>query len=105
MLFIVEGPTDETALSTVLSRIFSSDTVRFQVVHGDVLTQDFVGPDKMVAAVNEQIKRFRGIFTGPVTFARLSISLILTVRLSRKAQLSGRLWRGSSTPFIPILRF
>lgn len=33
MLFIVEGPTDETALSTVLSRIFSSDTVRFQVVH------------------------------------------------------------------------
>ncbi len=99
MLFIVEGPTDETALSTVLSRIFSSDTVRFQVVHGDVLTQDFVGPDKMVAAVNEQIKRFRG------NIYRLSISLILTVRLSRKAQLSGRLWRGSSTPFIPILRF
>ena len=35
MLFIVEGPTDETSLSTVLSRIFSSDTVKFQVVHGD----------------------------------------------------------------------
>lgn len=60
MLFIVEGPTDETSLSTVLSRIFSSDTVRFQVVHGDVLTQDFVAPDKIVAAVNEQIKLFRG---------------------------------------------
>lgn len=60
MLFIVEGPTDETSLSTVLSRIFSSETVRFQVVHGDVLTQDFVEPDKIVTAVNDQIKQFRG---------------------------------------------
>lgn len=60
MLFIVEGPTDETSLSTVLSRIFSSDTVRFQVVHGDVLTKDFVASDKIIAAVNEQIKLFRG---------------------------------------------
>ena len=33
MLFIVEGPTDETSLSTVLNRIFSSSTVKFQVVH------------------------------------------------------------------------
>lgn len=71
MLFIVEGPTDETALSTVLSRIFSSDTVRFQVVHGDVLTQDFVGPDKMVAAVNEQIKRFRGNIYRPGDFCKV----------------------------------
>lgn len=60
MLFIVEGPTDETSLSTVLSRIFSSDTVRFHVVHGDVLTRDFVTPDKIVTAVNQQIKAFRG---------------------------------------------
>ena len=30
MLFIVEGPTDETSLSTVLNRIFSSATVKFQ---------------------------------------------------------------------------
>ena len=97
MLFIVEGPTDETSLSTVLSRIFSSDTVHFQVVYGDVLTRDFVAPDKIVAA--------EGVFTNLVTSARLSISLILMVRLSQKAQLSRRLWRGSSTPFIPILRF
>jgi len=39
MLFIVEGPTDETSLSTVLNRIFSSSTVKFQVVHGDILTR------------------------------------------------------------------
>ena len=53
MLFIVEGPTDETSLSTVLNRIFSSSTVKFQVVHGDILTRDFTSSDKIVAAVWE----------------------------------------------------
>ena len=46
MLFIVEGPTDETSLSTVLNRIFSSATVKFQVIHGDILTRDFTSSDK-----------------------------------------------------------
>ncbi len=71
MLFIVEGPTDETSLSTVLSRIFSSDTVRFQVVHGDVLTQDFVELDKTVAAVNKQIKLFRANIYKPGDFCKV----------------------------------
>ena len=71
MLFIVEGPTDETSLSTVLSRIFSSDTVRFQVVHGDVLTRDFVAPDKIVAAVYEQVKLFRGSVYKPGDFCKI----------------------------------
>ena len=71
MLFIVEGPTDETSLSTVLSRIFSSDTVKFQVVHGDVLTRDFVEPDKIIAAVNEQIKLFRGNIYKPGDFCKV----------------------------------
>lgn len=60
MLFIVEGPTDETSLSTVLNRIFNSSTVKFQVVHGDVLTRDFTESDKIIAAVWEQVKAFMG---------------------------------------------
>ena len=60
MLFIVEGPTDETSLSTVLNRIFSSSTVKFQVVHGDILTRDFTSSDKIVAAVWAQVKEFMG---------------------------------------------
>ena len=60
MLFIVEGPTDETSLSTVLNRIFSSATVKFQVIHGDILTRDFTSSDKIVAAVWEQEKEFMG---------------------------------------------
>lgn len=58
MLFIVEGLTDETSLSTVLSRIFSSSTVRFQVVHGDILTKDFTSSNQIVSAVWEQVRVF-----------------------------------------------
>lgn len=60
MLLIVEGPTDETSLSTVLNRIFSSATVKFQVIHGDILTRDFTSSDKIVAAVWAQVKEFMG---------------------------------------------
>ena len=60
MLFIVEGPTDETSLSTVLNHIFSSATVKFQVVHGDILTRDFTSSDKIVTAVWGQVKNFMG---------------------------------------------
>ena len=58
LLFIVEGPTDETSLSTVLSRIFSSDEIKFHVVHGDVLTRNFAGTDGIKKAVYAQIKSF-----------------------------------------------
>lgn len=71
MLFIVEGSTDEISLSTVLNRIFSSDTVRFHVVHGDVFTRDFVTADKIVATVNEQIKAFRGNIYKPGGLCRV----------------------------------
>lgn len=60
MLFIVEGPTDETSLSTVLSRIFSSSTVKFHVVHGDILTQDFLSSDKIVKSVWSHVQKFMG---------------------------------------------
>ena len=59
MLFIVEGPTDETSLSTVLNRIFSSATVKFQVIHGDILTRDFTSSDKIVAAARENAETDR----------------------------------------------
>lgn len=37
---IVEGPTDEDALSSVLKQIFSSAEVHFHVIHGDITTED-----------------------------------------------------------------
>lgn len=36
---ILEGPTDEDALSSVLKAIFSSAEVHFQVIHGDITTE------------------------------------------------------------------
>lgn len=39
---IVEGPTDEDALSSVLKQIFSSAEVHFHVIHGDITTEDSV---------------------------------------------------------------
>ena len=60
MLFIVEGQTDETSLSTVLNKIFSSSTVKFHVIHGDILTQGFTSQDRIVRAVWEQVRGFMG---------------------------------------------
>ena len=34
--------------------------MKFQVVHGDVLTRDFTSSDKIVAAVWNQVKAFMG---------------------------------------------
>ncbi|GAB1477354.1 hypothetical protein MASR2M70_21920 [Bacillota bacterium] len=38
ILFIVEGPTDEDALSSILKKIFEGEgkDIRFHVVHGDM---------------------------------------------------------------------
>ena len=71
LLFIVEGPTDESALSTVFSRIFSSDMVKFHVIHGDILTRDFVRPERIAATVNEQIKAFRNDIYKPADFCKV----------------------------------
>lgn len=76
MLFIVEGSTDETSLSTVLNLIFNSSTVKFQVMHGDILTRDFTTSDKIVAAVWEQVKAFLGDIYKKAIFAESFILLI-----------------------------
>ena len=39
MIFIVEGPTEETALAQILSRIFSTNQIKFEIVHGDITTE------------------------------------------------------------------
>lgn len=39
---IVEGPTDEDALSSVLKPIFSSAEVHFHVIHGDITTESAI---------------------------------------------------------------
>ena len=40
--FIVEGPSDEAALGTIMKEFFSSNEVQFVVIHGDITTEDYI---------------------------------------------------------------
>lgn len=60
VLFIVEGPTDEDALSPVLKKLFQNAQVRFHVVHGDISTDLSVDSSNAINVVNDHIKMEMG---------------------------------------------
>lgn len=49
--FIVEGPSDEAALGTVMKEYFSSNEVRFVVMHGDITLKDYVSTDSILKKI------------------------------------------------------
>lgn len=53
ILFIVEGASDKIALGLPLSKIISTETVQFAIMHGDCLNR---GEGKALAAVQECIR-------------------------------------------------
>lgn len=57
--FIVEGPSDEAALGTVMKEYFSSNEVRFVVMHGDITLKDYVSTDSILKKINEQIDNIK----------------------------------------------
>lgn len=52
---IVEGPTEEDALSSVLKQIFSSAEVHFHVIHGDITTEDAITANNAKSYVAKRI--------------------------------------------------
>ena len=48
MIFIVEGPTEETALAQILSRILLTGQIKFEIVHGDITTERRLSPRERV---------------------------------------------------------
>ncbi len=62
ILFIVEGPTEETALGSVFQRLFNGHLVKFDVVHGDVtVAQTSKEPrDRVRDLIVGELKRDRG---------------------------------------------
>ncbi len=52
---IVEGPTDEDALSSVLKQIFSTAEVHFHVIHGDITTEDGISASNAKSYVAKRI--------------------------------------------------
>ena len=56
VVFIVEGPSDEAALGTIMKEYFSSNEARFIVAHGDITLKDYVSSANILKKINEQIE-------------------------------------------------
>ena len=56
VVFIVEGPSDEAALGTIIKEYFSSNEARFIVAHGDITLKDYVSSANILKKINEQIE-------------------------------------------------
>ena len=56
VVFIVEGPSDEAALGTIIKEFFSTNEVQFVVVHGDITLKDYVSKDDILNKINKQIE-------------------------------------------------
>lgn len=56
VVFIVEGPSDEAALGTIMKEYFSSNEVQFIVVHGDITLKDYISDDNILKKINEQME-------------------------------------------------
>lgn len=57
--FIVEGPSDEAALGSIMKEYFSGNEVQFVVVHGDITLKDYVSMDGIIIKINEQIESIK----------------------------------------------
>lgn len=57
--FIVEGPSEEEALGSVVKEFFSEEEVRFLVVHGDITTADYSSIDNIITKINELIDKVK----------------------------------------------
>ncbi len=55
---IVEGPSDETALGVVLSRLFDKESVHVHIMHGDVTTRIDVNSQNILSKVGNEIKAY-----------------------------------------------
>ncbi len=60
VVFIVEGPSDEAALGTIMKEFFSSNEVQFIVVHGDITLKDYVSKNSILKKL--WVKNFIIIF-------------------------------------------
>lgn len=55
-MFIVEGPSDEAALGSIMKEYFSNNEVQFVVVYGDITLQDYVSSDNILTKINERVE-------------------------------------------------
>ena len=53
---VVEGPSDENALGILLSEFFSSDSIKFVIIHGDITTQRDVTENNIISKIDEFVR-------------------------------------------------
>lgn len=59
IVFIMEGPSDESALGSIVKEYFSGSEVQFVVIHGDITLKDYVSNENIIKKINEQIERVK----------------------------------------------
>lgn len=62
VFIIVEGPSDQDALEILLTKIFDSDSVHVEVMHGDVTTDLDVNPANIKKKLADTIKGYANQF-------------------------------------------
>lgn len=55
---IVEGPSDEEALSAILSRMLYNDFIHVYITYGDVTTRKNVTSDKIINVIGQTVKSY-----------------------------------------------
>lgn len=60
VFIIVEGPSDDEALGVIFHRLYSSNEVHVEITHGDMTSDDAVGPENIEEKINELIERYAG---------------------------------------------
>lgn len=58
VLFIVEGVTDETSLSLILSKLVSDTSVQFHVINHDITADFHSNCSNIIRKINNQVKAF-----------------------------------------------
>ncbi len=55
---IVEGASEYEALGAILTNFYDKNTVRVEVMHGDITSDNTIRPDQIVAKVGNTIKKY-----------------------------------------------
>ena len=82
VFIIVEGPSDQDALETLLTKIFDSKAVIVKVMHGDITTNLDVTPENIKKKLAEAIKSYASQFGLKSSHCHFSILMLTSFVLT-----------------------
>lgn len=78
IVVIVEGPSDESAIGSILKEYFSSEQTYFVVTHGDITSRKDVTPSNAISKVKLAIEQEKGKYG--YKWSVLSVLFILQIQ-------------------------